>query len=59
MAIPKILEQDLQNKDEEAYNALVAQAEEERSRIDVDSIVKVMPEEVNYFKEASEDESNP
>ena len=50
MAIPKILEQDLQNKDPEQYEALVAQAEEERSKIDVDSLIKVYPEEANYFK---------
>lgn len=57
MAIPKILEKDLENKDKEAYDNLVAQAEEERSNIDVDSIVKVIPEEANYFKkEESEGE---
>lgn len=50
MAIPKILEQDLQNKDPEQYENLVTQAEEERSKIDVDSIIKVYPEEANYFK---------
>lgn len=50
MAIPKILEEDLKNKDSEQYEALVAQAEEERSKIDVDSIIKVHPESANYFK---------
>ena len=54
MAIPKILEQDLQNKDPDQYEALVAQAEEERSKIDVDSIIKVYPEEANYFKKEVE-----
>lgn len=51
MAIPKILEQDLKNKDSAQYESLVAQAEEERSKIDIDSIIKVYPEEANYFKE--------
>ena len=54
MAIPKILEQDLQNKDPDQYEALVAQAEEERSKIDTDSIIKVYPEEANYFKKEVE-----
>lgn len=51
MTIPKILEPFLQKEDPDQYEALVAQAEEERSKIDVDSIIKVYPEEANYFKE--------
>lgn len=54
MAIPKILEQDLKNKYSDQYEALVAQAEEERSKIDTDSIIKVYPEEANYFKKEEE-----
>ena len=51
MAIPKILESFLQKEDPDQYKALVAQAKEERSKIDADSIIKVYPEEANYFKE--------
>ena len=57
MAIPRMLEQDLQNKDPDQYEALVAQAEEERSKINVDSIIKVYPEEANFFKKEKEEPS--
>ena len=44
MAIPKILEKDLKNKDTDKYNELVNKAKEDREKITVDDIVKTYPE---------------
>lgn len=44
MAIPKILEKDLKNKDKDKYNELVNKAKEDREKITVDDIVKTYPE---------------
>ena len=44
MAIPKILEDELKNRDEAKYNELVNKAKEDRNNIKIDDIVKTYPE---------------
>jgi len=44
MAIPKILEKDLKNKDKDKYNELVNKAKKDREKITVDDIIKTYPE---------------
>ena len=51
MAIPKILEYNLKNKDENKYNELVSNAQEERAKITVDDIKKTMPESAAIKKD--------
>lgn len=51
MAIPKILEDDLKNKDENKYNELVSNAQEERAKITFKDIIKTMPESAAIKKD--------
>lgn len=51
MAIPKILEDDLKNKDENKYNELVSNAQEERAKITFEDIIKTMPKSAAIKKD--------
>ena len=49
MAIPKILEEDLKNKDKDKYNELVNKAKEDRKKITIDDIIKTYPESASII----------
>lgn len=49
MAIPKILEEDLKNRDKDKYDELVNKAKEDREKITIDDIIKTYPESASII----------
>lgn len=49
MAIPKILEEDLKNKDKDKYDELVNKAKDDREKITIDDIIKTYPESASII----------